>query len=154
MTIKYPYEEGEVVVYTDGLCFIDSKYRYNLPGIDLIQDTTAYPSKARMFTLTEGWWWIPPTYRMAVYSYQEIVSNAFLDITTRISIEPGNFVYLEEEIKRPGIIAGMADEIYYDITFHTEETLIEEIKKDLDIIDSGNLIKWKNKIEVIDYIYG
>lgn len=154
MTIKYPYEEGEVVVYTDGLCFIDAEYKYNLPGIDILHYPSNYSSKSRMFSLTQGWWWVPPTYRMAVYKYQEIMSNSFLDITTRISIEPNNFVYLEEEIRQPGFMSGMTDEIYYDITFHTEETLIEELKKDLDIIDSGNLIKWKNKIEVIDYIYG
>lgn len=154
MTITYPFNTEDAVAYTDGVCFIDAQYKGNLPGIDIMYDSTSYSGKVRIFSLTEGWWWVPPSYRMCVYSSQEIISGQFLDITQKISIEAGNFVYLEEEIRQPCAVAGLPDEVYYDITFFTEEMLIEELKKDLDIIDSGNLIKWKNKIEIIDYLYG
>jgi hypothetical protein len=157
MIITCPYSEKKVVVYTDGLCFIDAEYKHTLPGIKLLQDPSDYSdykSKAAMFNLSEGWWWIPPTYRMAVYNYAEIDSNQFLDITTRINIKANNFVHLEEEIRKAPLIAGMQEELYYDISFYTEEGIIEEIKQDLDILDSGNMIFWKNKIQAIDYIYG
>lgn len=160
MTITYTFKEGESVVYTDGLCFVNAEDSNNLPGIPFVgASSTNYNftnepfNKPKMFDLTEGWWWVPPSYRMSVYTANEILSNGFLDISRRITIEAGNFVYLEKEIELPPYSPGMQKEIYYDISFHDEESLIECLREDLTIIDKGNLIQWKNKLQIIDILY-
>ena len=152
MTISYPYSNGDQVVYTDGMCFVHPEDYISLPGIKVQTMTTR--EHPRMFSLTEGWWWVPPKYRMCVFTADEILNSGFLDITTRIAVEPNNFVYLEEELRLPPYSPGMLDDIYYDITFHDEKSLLQALEQDLSILDSGNLIKWKNKIQGIDLLYG
>ena len=150
MTISHPYSNGDQVVYTDGICFVHCEDYISLPGIKV--DTITTRENHRMFSLTEGWWWVPPKYRMSVFTADEIFNNRFLDNTT--TIKPNNFVYLEEELRLLPYSPGMLDDIYYDITFHDERSLLQALEQDLSILDSGNLIKWKNKIEVIDLLYG
>ena len=150
MTITYPYPDKDKVVYTDGVCFTNSCVS-NLPGIHVISQSNDNPS---MFALSEGWWWIPPSYRTCVYTAEEIMNNTFLDISTRINMMGGNFVHLEEEIRLDPYVPGLNDDIYFDITFFDERGILECLAADLTILDQGNLIKWKNKIELIDMLYG
>lgn len=150
MTITYSFPDGDQVVYTDGVCFVSSKDINNLPGINDL----SFGNRSKSFSLSKGWWWVPPSYRMCVFTGQEVMSDGYLDITKRINIEANNFVYLEEEIRLPPYSPGMQEEIYYDVSFFDEEGMIKELKKDLDILDSGNLIRWKNKIQIIDILYG
>ena len=150
MTITYSFPDGDQVVYTDGVCFVDSKDIVRLPGI---KDLKLGGSKSRSFALTEGWWWIPPAYRMCVYTGKEIMSDGFLDITKRVFIKGGNFVNLEEELRLPPYSPGMQEGIYYNVSFVDEESLINVLREDLSIIDSGNLLQWKNTIQIIDILY-
>lgn len=151
MTVTYSFADGDQVVYTDGVCFIDSKDINRLPGIANLNIGSEKSSKS--FSLTEGWWWVPPSYRICVYTGHEIMSDGFLDITKRINIMGGNFIRLEEELRLPPYSPGMQEEIYYDIWIVDEEGIINILRDDLSIIDSGNLIQWKNKIQIIDILY-
>ena len=47
----------------------------------------------------------------------------------------------------------MQPEVYYDVWLADEETIIEVIKNDLSVLDSGNLLHWKNKLQIIDMLY-
>jgi len=152
MTITYSYPNGDYVVYTDGVCFTDPKNYNSLPGIKVTQQYTS--GKPSMFLLDEGWWWVPSLYRMCVYTGQEIMSGNYLDITNRITVIKNIFVHLEEEIRLEPMAAGLQEDVYYDVTFFDKEGMLQELSKDLSILDSGNLIKWKNKIQLIDMLYG
>lgn len=151
MTITHNYDGSDYVVYTDGTCFVDVENYNKLPGIKIEQRYTN--GKPALFILKAGWWWIPTKFRMCIYNWQEIHSGRYLDITTRVNINANYFIYLEEDIRIPPVHSGIEDDVYYDITIFNEEGILEKLKKDLNILDSGNLIEWKNKIQLIDMLY-
>lgn len=143
------------VVYTDGLCFCSGDIT-SLPGIKFRLRTTSINStvhKRSAFYLEEGIWWIPVEYRLCIYTGNEILTSNFLDITERINVYANTFISLEKEIEVDPFIPGMEKEIYFDINFLTEEALLSKLKKNINLIDSGNLTCWKNKIEIIDLLY-
>lgn len=143
------------VVYTDGLCFC-SKNITSLPGIKFQLRSNSISSEIlsrSTFYLEEGIWWVPVEYRLCVYNGTEILENTFLDITERITVYANTFISLEKEIETPAFLPGMPPEIYFDINFLTEELVLNKLKDNINLIDSGNLNCWKNRIELIDLLY-
>lgn len=147
-------ENKREVVYTDGYCFTDN---FNpLPGINLSTALNTASTKTTdrvSFFLEEGIWWLPVDYRLCVYNTNEILQQSFLDITQRISVYKNTFILLEKEIEMEPVISSLEKEIYYDISFYNEETLLELLKEDIHLLDKGNLLFWKNKIELINLLY-
>lgn len=137
MSITFPINGIDVTVYTDGLCL------NKISGV----------SVTNTFELTEGIWTFPFEYRLCVYSAPEILSNNFLDIHNKITVKANTFIYLEKEIEITPVLKNMDVEIYYDMTFHTQESLFELLKVNLNLIDSGNLLSWRNKIQLINELY-
>jgi hypothetical protein len=138
MSVRFPNIFGEdVVVYTDGLCF-------NKQSTKKISNVSY---------LTEGIWYFSFDYRLSIYTANEIFNNNFLDITNRISVPKNTFLFLEKEIEVPPMMAGMETELYYDITFYNEESIIRLLQKNIALAKKGNLNCWKSSIELIDFIY-
>lgn len=143
------YTQDGTVFYTDGLCFTDGDKP--LPGLVLNNHDVERPS---MFALNQGIWWVPASYRICLYTANEILNNTFLDITKRLIVPPNTFLYLEKELVQPGIISGLPDELYFDLTFFIEDELRNFLEEDLSLIHTGNLSCWKNPIQIMDWIYG
>jgi hypothetical protein len=138
MSIRYPNTKGEdVVVYTDGMCFTN-QLESNLSSLSYI---------------SEGIWYFPFEYRLPVYTANEILDNTFLDIVNRITVPAHIFVLLEKEIELPPLLPGMPSEIYYDITFYKEKSLVKLLQENFFLADKGNLDTWKTSLELIDFIF-
>jgi hypothetical protein len=138
MSIKFPNTFGtDVVVYTDGVCFNNNSSK----------------SLSKLSYITEGIWYFPFEYRLAVYTANEIFDNTFLDITNRVTVPIGTFLVLEKEIEVPPLMSGMNTEIYYDISFHKEKSLVSLLQEDISLADKGNLNTWKSSIELIDFVF-
>jgi len=138
MSISFPINGVDVTVYTDGLCF----------------NTSSNNPDSNNFFLKSGIWTFPFEYRICVYSAQEIFNNTnFLYIQNKITVKPNIFIYLEKELEIEPVLKNMDTEIYYDMTFHNQDSLFKLLKVNLNLIDSGNLLSWKNKLQLIDELY-
>jgi hypothetical protein len=155
MTLSFPNDLGqEVTVYTDGLCFCNEPpEKLCEAGLDnIVQELS---SSIVTFTLKEGIYKLSFDFRLSVYNSTELhdpfrcINKLFINTKIYKDI----YILLEPEITIEPLMKHMPKETYYDITFLTEEKVKEILTKDITIMNNGNLLYWKSRLEMIDYIF-
>jgi hypothetical protein len=156
MSIIFPDKNNvDVVMYTDGVAFTnDSVFSHYVTNLNSLSNcANNYKTKSFMFHLEEGIWYFPFEFRLCIFTAEEILNNSFLDITSKITIYSNTFLFLEKEIVVPPFLNGMPTEYYFDVTFHTEKSIIKLLQEDITLSYKGNLNCWKNSLELLDYIF-
>lgn len=132
-------KENRLVVKTDGMGFIDYVYRNELPGINIIK---MRDGASQLFHITEGIWHLNVPTRITV-KHDDV---NFYDVDSRKHLAPG-WIILED--------ISLVTDLYitYKLTCITFEEVLALLRKDISLLEKGNILNIYNKLQMYDWIY-
>lgn len=128
-----------MLIRTDGTGFVSWEDSKQLKDIEIVRMRTFH---AQLYILFPGIWYLPVDTRITLIPEDD----AFYDVNSKQNISSGWYQLLDSDIK----VAGFKIKFLKDLSF---EQVLEELVKNPNLIEKGNILSYYNKIQLYDWMY-